>query len=472
MSVGVSARLLPVAVAAVTFALATGRLVSPMVALAGAALLVAALIAERHISRAAVVGLVAMCALPVYWGRGLGGFGVALIPATAVAGVLVLASGPLVAKFRPVAIDVAVGSYLVCRGLAYVLNFESGVGAAAGFVTRIAVVYAAFRLITLRRDMIVRLATGVALVAIALSVFARVERATNDNIFFRLLPRGFQADAWARPELRFRALRVEASFGHPIAFGLFLALALVIVVSLATRARRPGARLAWAAGAVMIALALLDTLSRGPLLVAVLAVFAWSLFERRSWTAPRVAGLIGVAALVLIFTPALLIVDALWSSSRGDTREARSAEYRLTVAAVLTDPEQFSLLGHPTTGAGDVTAQASERVGLKSLDNEFALVYVSGGALSLAAFVAVVVLQWRVVFTRGLSSIERAWMLAIAATSLGLTTVALLTQHSDFFWASMGVAASAWQHRSTPGTPTAVADADGTTAPPRLTVAA
>ena len=450
--------------AAGVFVAASGRVIDPMLAVGASAIVVAALVAERNVVVAATAAVVAICVAPIYWGRGIGGFGVAAIPATGAALVLVLASTGSVHRVRLVALDCAVGAYLICRAAAYLVNFDSGPGAAVGYASRIAIVYVAFRVVSLLPSAIGKLAAGLGGSAVLLAILARLERSSGENPFFTLLPSGYQASAWARPELRFGALRVETSFGHPIAFGLFLALALVVIVAVAWRTTSMRRRLACVGGAVAVSLALLDTLSRGPLLVAVLAVVAWAMFERRTMSGGRLLGMLAVVACVLAFTPALFIVEALWASSRGDTREARSAEYRLTVANVLTDRDQFSLLGRPTSGSGDVTTQASARVGLKSIDNEFALVYVTGGLLSLVAFVVVVVLQWRILFLRGLAPIERAWMAGLAATSLGLTTVALLTQHGDLFWASMAIAASLRQCVSTP--------AVGTLSPDRVAVAA
>jgi len=183
------------------------------------------------------------------------------------------------------------------------------------------------------------------------------------------------------------------------------------------------------------------------LLVAGAALAVWGLLEVRRVSPGRVAALAVVLVGVLVLTPALSIVDTLWTASSGDTREARSAEYRLEVASVLFDRSQFSLLGRETADSGEVSRAVANRVGLKSIDNEYAIVFVAGGLLSLIAFAAIGLQVLRLPFWRGLDPVDRAWMVVLGASFLNLATVALLTQFSDLFWISVAVAASIVQER-------------------------
>ena len=436
-----------------TFVSAAGFVLSPLLVLA---VLVGALLAAAAAARpvaAATIAVVGIAALPVYWGRGLSGFGLALVPATIAAAVLAPAAVRSMPAVRPVFLDGLVLAYVVLRSTAYVLNLPGGIGSAVSIASRVLPLYAVFRILSIHPGIRRRMATALVATGAALALTGWAERGAG-NPFFSLLPPGYQAAAWARPELRFGAVRVEASFGHPIAFGLFLAFALTIGVALALTgsARRRGAQLFLAAGAaVLMAVALLDTLSRGPILVAVLAPVLWALREHRRVTPGRVV-LVGVGlTMMLVLTPALTTLEALWTSSRGDTKEARSAEYRVDVAALLVDPEQRSLLGKPTERAPEgAVAAVSRRVGFKSLDNEYALVYVAGGALSLLAFVAITGSVIRTALRPRIDPVDRAWLAALAVTGLALTTVALLTQFADLFWISVAVAATVRQEGVSP----------------------
>ena len=449
-------RFVVVAAAAATFLVASGRTPLPPLVVAGA--LIGLVLASAALARptlAAPIAIGAIAFVPVYWGRGLGGVGVAVIPVTAAGAVLLPAALRERVRFRLVGLDVAVATYLVLRTASYLLNYPTGPGAAVGFGSRIAAGYVAFRLLGLVPGLRRRLAVALVIVGGVLAVLSRFE-ASAGNWFFGALPAGFQAGAWARPELRFGAVRVEGSFGHPIPFGHFLAVVVVLAAGLAVSA---GGRRSWtfvALGGISL-LALVDTLSRGPLLVAAAAIVVWAALERRSITGARVVTATVVVAALVLFTPALIAIGALWASSSGDTREARSAEYRLQVAALIADPAQFSLLGRETDVDGDISTAVSERVGFKSLDNEYAIVYVGGGALSLLAFVWIALAVGRVALLPRLDPVDRAWAASLAAVSLGLLTVALLTQFADLFWIGVALTAGLAQEQSTRKTTTAAA---------------
>ena len=432
-----------------TFLVASGRFpLSPLLVAAALVAAVAAYVAATRPATAAPLAIGAIAFAPVYWGRGLGGFGVAIIPVTAAGAILLPAAVRERARFRLVALDVAVATYVVVRAASYLLNYSTGAGAAVGFGSRVAAGYVAFRLLGLVPGLRRRLAVALVAVGGLLAVLSRFE-ASGTNWFFGALPVGFQASAWARPELRFGSVRVEASFGHPIAFGLFLALVVALAAGLSVTS---GGRRTWAfvgLGGISL-LALVDTLSRGPLLVAFGAVVIWAVLERRRITGARVVVATAVVGALILFTPALIAVGALWASSSGDTREARSADYRLQVAALIADPDQFSLLGVATDVEGEISTSVSDRVGFKSLDNEYALVYVGGGALSLLAFVWVVLAAARTALAAGLDPVDRAWTVALATVSIGLLTVALLTQFADLFWIGLALTACIAQERAAP----------------------
>lgn len=433
-------RAVVVAAPAATFAVALGG--SGLAAVVAGLLVVVVLagVSTNRPATAAPIAVAAIALIPIYWGRRLGGFGLAAIPVTIAAAALAPAALRSVWRFRAVGLDAAVAVFVVFRSVAFFVNYDAG--SASGFLTQVAAAYVPFRLLGLIPGMRRRLTVAVVTAGAALAVLARFE-GSGDNVFFRLFPVGYQAPAWARPELRFGTVRAEGSFGHPIAFGLFLALALVLTVAVlfTTDRRRTRAQAALTVAAVLVLVALLDTLSRGPLLVGTTALVGWTWYERRRVTPWRVVGGGVAAATLLAFTPALIIVSALWSSSRGDTREARSAEYRLAIASVVTDPDEFTLLGRRAEGLGSGTNLVGRQVGFKSLDNEYVVVYVSGGALSLLAFLWIVAAVIRTALAPKLDALDRAWALSLASAMVGLVSVALLTQYTSLFWIAAALVA-------------------------------
>lgn len=438
------------AAAVLTYGVAAGKApASATVLLAAAILVVAMFAAARDVAVGAVLVVTAVALVPVYWGRGVEGFGIALVPMTV--GAAILLPGLLrdaLPHLRIVPLDVAVGLYLLARGLAYVLNFTGGVGLASGFIIRTGSAYVTFRLASLLPRVRERVSTALVLTGGFLSILSLIERAQGSNPFFGVISGGYQAAAWERSEMRFRVIRVEASFGHPIPFGMFVALVLLLAAGWIVTSKGLVGRLALVLVVVVATYALLDTLSRGPVVIVALASAGWLWRERARVGKQGAFLLVTVVIGMAVFTPLVRTVAILAASSSGDSRAAQSAEYRYAVASVLVDPSQFSLLGRQTDGAGSRTEPTlARRSGLKSLDNEYAVAYVAGGALSLLLLLVVAFLCVRTASAPGLTTLDRAWMVTLSATLVSLATVALLTQYADIFWISVAFAATISQER-------------------------
>jgi len=141
------------------------------------------------------------------------------------------------------------------------------------------------------------------------------------------------------------------------------------------------------------------------------------------------------------------MIEELASSLTDGSHDAASAEYRLHLFDVMTDSSNLSLLGNATDGLPASTRATAQSVGLESLDSQFAVVYFLNGVIALALFVGVVVAVVLVPIRQSLSPAERAWASATGATALGLTAVALLTQHTAIFWIGVGLTSALWGRR-------------------------
>ncbi|MGZ6827400.1 MAG: hypothetical protein ACXVGH_11445, partial [Mycobacteriales bacterium] len=376
-------RVLAVLVPLLVLGVAAGR--SPLPVGAGVAVALGAglsLAALRRPTAALVTAVAVVCLVPYYDGR-LVGRSLGLTPMAACCLVLLPAAWQARGRLRLGLLDGAVALLVLLRCAALVLNFSGGVGAVGTVLLQVALPYAVFRVLALDADVPRRLAPAVVGSAAVLSLVGIAEHAGRVNPFFTLLPAQYQAAQWARPETRDHSVRAEASFGHPIAFGMFLAVALVLAVALALTAERLLPRLLLLAAAAVVAVGLADTLSRGPLLAAGLGLLLWLVAAGRRVDPLRLAAAVALAAGLAVASPVPGIVDRLVSaSSTADSREAVSAQYRLVILDVVQDPAQFSLLGRPNDG-GPVTDAVYDRTGLKSIDSEFALDYLSGGLLVL-----------------------------------------------------------------------------------------
>jgi hypothetical protein len=400
-----------------------------------------ALIALRRPAAALGVATAVAVVVPFYDGRYVSG-SLGITPMMAGCLVLLPAAATHLRDVKLVWLDGVVALLVALRAASLALNYSGRLGAAAGLVLGTALPYVVFRLFSRHADVRRLLAWVLVVASIPMSVIGLQERYGTPNPFFTLLPTGYQGDQWAHAELRGGGVRAEASFGHPIAFGMFLALVLVLAVALAMTERKGWHRLVALGAAGLALLALTATLSRGPLLVGAIGVTAWFLATLGRLHVLRVAAVLGMLVVLAFTTPVAATVERLYAASTGDTREARSAEYRLQILALARDPEQFSLLGKEAPGDEGFSVALTTRTGLKSIDSELALVFLANGALPAMALVGAGLLVTVVCFRPGLSPVDRAWAVATAAGYINLTTVALLTQQAELFWASTGVVAA------------------------------
>jgi hypothetical protein len=430
----------------VVLGVAAGRLpLGPVVLLAALLGALAAVVAYRYPTRAVLVATAVVTVVPFYDGRYVIG-AVGLSPVGAACLVLAPAAFDARRRVRLGSVDVAVASLVFLRCASAAVNAARPLGAALNVLLSSALPYAVFRCLTVSADMPRRLAGAVVTAAVPLAAIGVAERNGFPNPFFTLVRPELEAAQWARPEVRSGGVRAEASFGSPIAFGMFLALAflLAVVLALSVHALLPRVLLLAASG--LLLLALTATLSRGPLLVAAVALAVWLLMHALRVDTVRVGVLALVVGAFVVATPVLGTLQNLQRASTGDTAEARSAEYRFQVLDVVRDPAQFSLLGKPAVG-GPVSQAVGSRTGLKSIDSEFAVVHLTYGVLALLAFVAVGLLVVRTAFTRGLGAVDSAWAVGLAVSFVNLLTVALLTQYEELFWGFTAVVAGIAQRR-------------------------
>lgn len=414
---------------------AHGRLVLPVTVVCFWALL--GLAALRHSHGAVLACAAVLIVVPVYYGRYVVGT-VAVTPQAAVCLVLLPLAFSRIRQFRWTLFDGFVLAFVVFRCASLLVNYSSGPGAVVGVLLAVALPYGVFRL-CLDDRLVFALQPLVVLVAAGLSLVAIRERMGVPNPFFTMLTPTYQGDFYARPSARLGGVRGEASFGEPISFGMFLSLALVLATHLALSARTGRDRLLAIVSAGLILMGLSATQSRGALLVAVLGVAGYLLVHARRINVLRFGALVGAAVVLALSTNVASSIAGLVATSAGDTRESRSAEYRLQILEVVQDPQQFSLLGQRTEQTtGQASTDLSRRVGLKSIDSQYALLYLDGGVLSLAAFGGIAALVVMTALRGRGTPTERAWAMGLAATFVNLLTVALFTQESDVVW--MGIA--------------------------------
>lgn len=430
-----------------TYAVARRATLATLVILLLALAAVAGILKHRP-SVGVAIAAASVALVPIYWGRTLGE-AVPLIPVVAAGAYLLPAAASVRHRLRPVWIDYAVATYVGLVTLSMFLHFAVGLGLAATSFVRIVLPYAVMRILCVESSVRRAFAGSMVAAGAALSVVAASEPRTGSNVFFSLVRPGFQASQWARSEMRFGSIRAEASFGHPIAFGLFLALAILVSFALFATAKGALARTTLAVSVVFMFSALLATLSRGPLVVLAMSLAVWLLTSLPRLRRSRLWLLSIVAVGFIAFGPVGPVLEKLAASTQGQSEAAQSARHRVQILELLRDPEQFSWLGKSArTAPTAVAEEVASRTGFRSIDNEFARIYVTNGLLALVAFTVIGALLWKSALSPGLDVVGRAFAVGSATALVGCSIVALLTQYADLFWMALATVAGAEQARS------------------------
>jgi hypothetical protein len=221
-----------------------------------------------------------------------------------------------------------------------------------------------------------RVVLGFILISIPVALFFLLERSTGRNLF---------SVFGGVPEItlvREGRLRCQGPFPHAIMAGCFWAAVLPLIC--AWWWRGPGSRILAAMGVAACAVIIIACASSTPVLAVLSGALAWSLYRYRSWL--RAICWTGLGVLVLLH---LVMLKPVWhliarvSAVGGSTGHHR---YKLIDAAV-------NHIGEWWLFGTDSTAHWGR--GLQDLTNHYVLEGVRGGLLTLALFVALIVLAFR-----------------------------------------------------------------------------
>lgn len=236
---------------------------------------------------------------------------------------------------------------------------------------------------------------------------------------------GQTVTTWDIPLHRAGLLRAASTFGHPIAFGMFLLIPLAFAMS------RSGWRYAVATWVILAGEA--ATLSRGPWLGAIAIIVLLSGLSGR-----RALAIGGCAVIAATFGP---IHKLLTNSS--DTTAAHNAHYR--VGLLQQAFHHVTLAGNPTIDItkaipnySDVTslvAVTSVRTGAIGLTELAALAYLAVSALRRAR--------------RSDDRNRKAGTAALIGLLIGLLAVTLITSFQFYLWVVAAYVAASYRTRTT-----------------------
>ncbi|MGY1639798.1 hypothetical protein ACI782_01530 [Geodermatophilus sp. SYSU D00703] len=413
----------------------SGPLIDALLVLgAAAALGVLALVVARRAPRLALVAwLVTICAVPVWLGSGTG---LPLEPQVVVGLGVLVALLPVRAAipFRFTVADVVVAALLVSALVPAVLG-RATVSSVVVLCVQWIGAFLLGRLVG-HRVPLDRVYAAVAVAFTCVAVLALVEWGTGWNPFLSVPGSGGLYDTWAVIQERGGEARVEGAFGHSIALGGSLALALPLTLV------APFRPLVRAAMATVILLACAVTLSRIGVGTAVLGVVLALLVlpgvdlpARLRWW---------LAGGLVVTTAAVAPMVARVFAAAGD-EASDSAAYRADLLGLLDDVQLLGL-----APSYHVTPSGRAFFGdFRSIDSALVLLALNHGWIPLVCVLVGAALAVGAV----LCGRATAPTVALVAQLPAVATVALITQYSGWLWfvAGLAVASHALGRRPTGG---------------------
>ena len=382
------------------------------------------MIAHRSPRFAVVLALASVCFVPIWIGARIGFNGNLFAPAAVLATTAVAVALLPVRGLRPSPIDAVLGLLLLFATVSFV---TSDPGLALSFLVTPFSYFVggyAFGRIAAAQIGVDTVYAAVAILFTVVAVLAIVEFVTGINPFTALRVDGSLYREWGDIQPRGGINRAEGAFGHPIALGCCLALAIPLALA---------ARLHFVLRLGMVGLMLVATVltfSRIGIICAFLGVALCALFlVRRLSGRQRVALVAGGVALAL---PMLPLVTTILGAA-GD-EASNSADYRADLFPLLTEA---NLVGFADSVNRSPVGNLSFG-NFVSIDSQLVLTGLTSGLLALFAVVLVMVAAI-ILLLRGRA--EPA-TIAVIAQLPALATVALITQYTVMLWLVVGVAAT------------------------------
>lgn len=405
--------------------MAGGQVDGAVVVLTGLVLALVVVGVVRAYPRPFAVAWAVVIAFVPYW-MGVS-FVVYLPPASALAGLVVV--GLIGRRPAPLRIPDAVVALVVVLTVVAAALGQVTMRAVFLVVVEWALSYALARLLAAQMP-VDEIGSAVAVVLAAAAVLAVVEFATGTNLFVGLGPSTGLHHGWSGLQERGGILRAEGAFGHSIALGASLSMAIPLALG-----SRLGSRAKLATVAALVAGAVVS-FSRIGIGTAVLGiVLSVLLLGRRLRTRVKVAVTTALAVATVIGYP---YVDQVFSAAGEEA--AGSAEYRGDLLSLVPT---MQVIG--TASSAQRSADGTLRFGaFRSIDSALIYAGLTYGWL-IMAILAALFLACVVTVLRGRATPAGV---SVAAQLPAVLTVAFITQYSALFWFIAGLAVSAYAERA------------------------
>ncbi len=292
-------------------------------------------------------------------------------------------------------------------------------------------------------------AQSMVLGGLVLAPFAFAEAAGLGSPFFAgsVAADNPSANPWDQPHLRAgEGFRAQVTFGHPIAYSMFLAVAIVFALVLMSQATDPRRRRQYLlASLVLVGCEVLAVSRTGWVVIAVaLVLLAAGRTQRaasrlaRRWLVAALTVLVAVALFVPSVAAVPLSIVGLQSDTNDPTLQ-QSASYRGSLYTAAFKGGVASWSGNKASKlAGQVETNNS------SIDSEYLVMLDTWGGPATIAFLliaAAVVLRALGGVAGGRDEWSDTFAACAAALAVGLGSVALITQQEYMIWLFFGLAA-------------------------------
>lgn len=351
---------------------------------------------------------------------------------------------------RPNYVDYAVGAFVL------LMTVSVSFSARAEFTDLIhnmfmwAGPYLAARLLLAKVESPVRVvAISFAAMTLVLAPIAFSEAlAGGSNPFFNLNFNSGEFGIWASQIDRFGAVRAVTSFGHPIAFSMFLACSALLSIAMGISSAAVKARYLWYGVAVLAIGTMALALSRTGWVMLGVGVVALAMVTVRGSVRTRLLTLLAIVVGVVVITSVVMPNELQVLPGFGNSGEANyksSGLYREALLERALEPGVLGLWGNPTNQVTPTIQYGT------ATDNAYIILADGWGLIPTFALLAVVVcLLVAIGASYGLRTEEPIAILPIVGLTclVAIFFVAFITQQQVMIWLMIG-AASAGAERIT-----------------------
>jgi hypothetical protein len=288
------------------------------------------------------------------------------------------------------------------------------------------------------------LALSFALVTAVLAPIAAIEAIGGSNPFYNLNFNSGEFGIWASQIGRFGSVRAVTSFGHPIAFSMFLACSALLSIAMGIGTENPRARGGWYVAAALAVGTMALAISRtGWVMLAIGIVFV-AVITVRGPIRRRLTKLFGIVLLAVLLVAVLAPseLSVLPGVGHQESNFATSGQYREALLDRALQPGVLHIWGNATN-------QVTPAVSLGSAtDNAYIILADQYGLIPTFALIALAAgLIIGAIRAAGVSEEPFAIVPIVAFTCLvAIFFVAFITQQQAMIWFLIGAAGAAVAH--------------------------